>query len=768
MFTELDEIDKTLIQTDYFIEYVSFKEQNPDSIILIQIGAFFETFLDDAKTVSEITGINLTSRFIKGLGKALEAGIPTNSMEFYLKMLLNKNLKVCLCPQFYDENKKIFRKIVRKFTKGTIVENDLLEQSENNYILALYKDERNYNLAYADVSTGQFYRTSSARYNEILVEVDKIEPSEILISDSQRNIFSDFNLKYHITFLADKDFENDVKTVIISYCKKMQKDYLVALDEIVDYKINDFMIIDEITRFNLELSRTKLRLKKKGSLFWFLNYTSTPMGARLLKKYINEPLLIEKLILQRQEAVKELIENNVELDKLYELMAQLCDLSRISARISNLTIQPKDLFTIVENLNNVKILNELSLKFSSPLLKINQNNFRKVLELCLEIENSILPNAQNDAKNGNIIKEGYDSNLDLLVDKLNKVKNDILNYEKSERTRLKIDKLKIGYIRNIGTFIEIPISKKALAPPYYYQKNSTSTCVRYTTDKLKEFEEKKDELEFKVKELEYELFCKVRRKAVVFVDIVRHIADDIAKIDVLISFAKCAIENHLSCPKFNSEKFYIKNGFHPSLLKLNNEIIKNDTLLKIGEMYVLTGSNMSGKSTYLRHNAIIALLAQIGSFVPADLADNQIIDKIFLRQGSSDDIINNNSSFMVEMNDLKYIIDNASPFSLVLLDEPAKSTSSLEGGAIARAYLEYFIQNIKSKCIVVTHNLELTKIQKVFPKQVFNFQIGFNSNSYDRKLRPGVATSSNALNTAKLANLPDEIIKKAQEFILKG
>ena len=767
MIKTFKEIDKTKLSTTAFSEYINFKEENPDCIILFQIGDFFETICEDAVLFAEITGVTLGKRKIKDLGEVIQAGIPKASINNYIKKLLSNNIKICLCTQQKNENGEIYRKIERKYTQGTIIENEFLDSYENNFILTIIKNNNDFDIAYADVSTGQFYKTT-ANKSEIFLEIEKIEPNEILILQKEKEIFKELLQKYNSTIL-DENFEKySAKDIILEYCKKTQKNYLVELDEITEYKINKYLVLDNITRRNLELRRTKYNLKKKGSLFWFLNYTKTPMGTRLLKKYLDEPLLDTNLIKERQKAIEELILNKNNILKLEELLDNFSDLSRICAKISNSTIAPKELFQITDSINQLNEIDKLCKIFNSPLLKINPKKLQEALKLINKIKSALSENSSNEIKSGNVINQNYNSNLDFLRAKLSKINEDIENYEHKEKNNLKTEKLKVSYSKILGYYIEIPISSQKLLDDKYIKKQTLSNCVRYTTNELTNFEQEKNNLLYKINELEYELFCEIRKYASNFVEIIRQLAFEISNIDVIFSLAKCAIENNLKKPSFNSNFICAKNALHPSLIKSDFEVTKNDISLSNEEMIILTGANMSGKSTYLKLSAIICLLAQIGSFVPSEEANLTIIDKIFFRQNASDDIINSNSSFMVEMNDLKYIIDNATKNSLILLDEPAKSTNAKEGGAIARAFCEYEIKKIKAKSIVATHNLELTKLEDIYPDNIKNYVIGnmdIENNSIDRKIKRGIIKTSMALNTAILADLPKEIIQKAKELI---
>jgi len=541
------------------------------------------------------------------------------------------------------------------------------------------------------------------------------------------------------------------------------------MDKLTEYKINSYLIMDEVTRHCLELTKTRNRMKTKGSVYWFLNYTKTPMGTRLLKKYLSEPLLDEEIISNRLNAVEELISNTQNLEKCEQILDDFCDLSRMCAKLSNTTIYPKDLYLIVKDSVRLKNINKIIKQFKSKLLKMDEEKLNEVIEIAEKINLAINENSSNDIKNGSIINDGYDSNLDYLRLELKKMFCEMSNFELKQQKITGIKNLKIKHSKIIGYYIEISNSKQHNIPKEYYKKQTLTNCIRYSCDELKNIEIKINNLKYRINELEYALYCEIRKSASKYTQTIRLLAKDIANIDVLISYSRCAINNNFVKPKFNKTKINIKNGFHPSLMKLNNEIIKNDTNLDFNTMMILTGANMSGKSTFLKYNALISLLSQIGSYVPATSADVSVLNRIFLRQGSTDDIINNNSSFMVEMNDLKYILDNITDSSLVLLDEPAKSTNAREGGAIARAFCEYLLEKSNAKVILVTHNYELTKLENDFPTRALNYVIGdepkVEANEINRKIKRGKINGSYALATAKLAGLPKTVLEKAKKYM---
>ena len=763
MIKNFSEILDRKNQSEFIKDYIDLKKQHPNSILFFQLGSFFETFFEDAKLLSEIFGVALGSRKVVG-DEILQAGVSLSAIKTYVKELLNRGYKVCVCSEQKDETGRIERKLSRIYTQGTVVESEFLDTFENNFLMAIYKNKNDYFLSYADVSTGQFYKTV-CDYETIRHEVYKILPNELLICENQKDIFQDFIKKFNVNFLDERYFSKNIEKTILKYCAQMQMDYMVEFDDIISYIPQQYMFMDEITRRNLELTRTKRYLKKKGSLMWFLNNTKTPMGARLLKKYISEPLMNLKEIKKRQNAISELVENIPLQKKLDKLLVDFCDISRACADMTNSTISPRDLYLMVNNAQKITDLRDVLCMFKSPLLKINKENAENVIYFIKTIKRAIKEDAPKDIKNGSIISDGYDPGLDYLKFKLKAVLDEIEKYRISQIKKTGIEKLKIGYMPTIGYYIEVTKSDSVRVPESYFKKQKLSNCVRYSTNYLSDLEEEFGSLKFKINELEFELYKQIREVAHVYSRVVRLVAADIAQIDCINSMAICAIQNNLVKPEFNSTEIIIKDGFHPSLIKLKNEVIKNDTELKLGSMLILTGANMSGKSTYLKHNAIICLLAQIGSFVPAKSANLTVVDKIFFRQGSTDDIINNNSSFMVEMNDLKFILDKATNSSFVFLDEPAKSTSSIEGGAIARAFLEYLIKHFKLKAIVATHNFELTKIEKFYPKRVSNCVMASFEDKSSRKISKGVLKSSCAINTAILANLPQEIIENSKKYL---
>lgn len=770
IISSIKDVDINKIESPALIEYLRIKNENPDCVILFQIGKFFLTFFEEAKLFSQLTGFVLNARTFKGAGQVLQCAFNASSNpNIYIKLLLKEGHRVCFCPEFKDEKLESYRKIVRIYTCGTAFESEFLDSDENNYILSACKVNNEIHIAYADVSTGQFYR-SKGEFSEAKIEIEKIEPSEILILNSQKDVFEDICSKFNTVFLDNSFSLNCPKTNIEQYCRLTQKEFCASLDKIIDYKIDNYLSMDEVTRKTLELTKNKRFLKKKGSLLWFLDHTKTSMGKRLLKKFISEPLLNINKIKLRQQAVEELIKNPDIINSCEKIMQNFCDLSRSCSRISNQTILPRDLLSLAQSSMPLEELNKICSDAKSSLLKLTKKKVDEILNFAFEIQSAIKEDCPMELKNGNIIKEGYNNELDYIKSILNRYDKDLENYEQELRNKYNIKNLKVARNIGIGFCIEVTPSNAHKMPNNFYKIQEIYSCTRFSNDKLREIQKEYSDLILKANKLEYKIYCEIRSFCTQFVDTIRSLAHEIARIDVYVSYAKVAIENDLVCPSFNTNGIYIKDGFHPSLFKIQNFVVKNDTQMNNGDTFIITGANMSGKSTYLKYNAIIVLLSQIGAYVPAKEANISIVDRIFFRQSSTDDIVNSNSSFMIEMNDLKFILENVTDYSFVLLDEPAKSTNAKEGGAISRAVCEYLIQKTSAKIMVATHNLELTKIEKLFPQRVYNYVIGNNNVSetiiYDRKLRRGIVDSSFALNTAILAKLPEEVISLAKKYSL--
>ena len=480
------------------------------------------------------------------------------------------------------------------------------------------------------------------------------------------------------------------------------------------------------------------------------------MGTRLLKQYISKPLINSKEINKRLDAVDELIQNKEKLNLIEETLANFSDISRMSSKISNSTILPKELYNLAISSQYFEKLENTLNGFNSKLLKTDTKKLNHLLDFAKTVKKALNNDSSDEIKEGKLINEGYNAELDFLKAERNKVLDDIEEYRISQIKKTGINNLKIGYDDKSGFYIEVAKHEALCTPKNYFKKEETSKSVHFYTIKLQEFEDKYRSQTHKINAIEYQLYCILKKNASSYIESIRNIASDIAKIDVLVSFALCAIKYNLSRPVFKDSTFLISKGCHPALFDTVEEIIKNDTEFQKDGVMILTGANMSGKSTYLKHNALICLMAQMGCFVPCENAKINIVDKIFFRQGALDDISNSASSFLIEMKDLKYIIDNTTNSSLILLDEPAKSTNPVESANIIKAYTEYMMEHFEVKMIIATHNIELTKLK--------NQKIKYFYMDTTKHLKQGIANTSQAIDIANIANLPKEIIEKAKSY----
>ena len=770
MITKLSELENLNIQNKTFLEFLKIKKENKDYIVLFQIGDFFETFLEDAIAFAGACNVVLGKRSFKTVGLLAQAGVNRRYLDIYIKKLLNQNLKVCVCEQI-QVDVEISRIVKRKYTKGTIFENELLETYENNFLAILAQNSGIFELSYCDSSCGQFYKTKGD-FDEIAQEIFKISPSELLILKSQKSLLENKFENLNITFLDDFDLMDlNSDEILIKYLKDNQKDFFVELKKPLEYEIKSFMQIDFVTRRTLEITKNRRNFKKEGSLFEILNFTKTPMGFRTLKKFLNEPLLDLVQIKKRQNFVSKLVLNKDKLKEIESSLDGICDLSRLCAKLANSTISLKDLYSISLLAKNISALAKVSNSFDHGFSIFAEEKIAPVLELTNFLSNAFDCSKENSIK----IKENFNSKLDFLRDNL---KNEFLKLQTLEedlKEKTKIENLKISYKPTFGYFIELSNKEAQRILDFsefeIFQNNKTTS--KFKTKTLIEIQEGIFSLKFQIEEIENSIFKDILDKSKKFVQNIRELSFDIGFLDSMYSFSKCAVEYDLSCPEFFEDGFEIKDCFHPILLKTiekQEKIIKNDTNFEGKNTIILTGANMSGKSTFLKQNAIVSILAQIGAFVFSKNAKLSIIDRLFFRQSTYDDLLNSKSSFMVEMSDLNFILNNATKNSLVLLDEPLKSTNSKEASAILMAYLEFFSKNYGAKTIIATHNFEITTLEDKFPDEFINYFISFeNSNNLDkkeqsRKIKIGRAKESRALDIALALGFPKEIIEKATSY----
>ena len=805
-------------------QYLECKRQNPDAVLFYRLGDFYETFFEDAVLMSKELELTLTGRDAGAkYGRIPLAGIPAKAVAGYLEKLVQKNIKVAICDQLEDPKLAkglVKRGVTRIITSGTLTESDFLNQNSNNYICALFKDEKTdiYGFAYADISTGEF-KTTQGLLPLIMSELARIRPAEVIAPSVEQKIQpfqivpeTKINLPDEIVKLYncskipasvfDTNFaENNLKAVfeaqslesfgytkyktgfraagaLLAYVWENMKDNLPKFDRIEPYELSEFMILDGSTRKNLELTETLREKNKYGSLFWAIDRTRTNMGARLLKNWICQPLKKVDDILARQNVVSEFVENSDVRINVNNVLEKIYDIQRLATRMSNNSANPKDFLSLKNSLHFLpELLDAANPLENNPLISIEK--YREEITDYVElIERTIADDAPMIIKEGGILKQGVNGELDYFRELLTGGENWLKDFEEREKEATGIKNLKVGYNKVFGYFIEVTNSYRNLVPSTYIRKQTLTGAERFITDELKKHEDDVLSAKFKAVELEYKLFCDFREYSKEFVTKIREIADAIAKTDVYASLAQTAVENAYCKPEIDeSDDFIVKNGRHPVLEKILplGEYVSNDLELKsksydTTQFMILTGPNMAGKSTYMRQNALIALLAQIGSWVPADYAKVGVFDKIFTRVGASDDLTLGQSTFMVEMIETAYILNAATDRSFILLDEIGRGTSTYDGVAIAWAVAEYIATKIKARCIFATHYHELNVMTKTYP-QIKNYRITISEENghieFLRKIVQGGASKSYGIQVAKMAGLPNAIIKKSEDLMVK-
>lgn len=805
-------------------QYLENKRQNPDAVLLYRLGDFYETFFEDAVLLSKELELTLTGREAGAeYGRIPLAGIPAKAVTGYLEKLVQKNIKVAICDQLEDPKFAkglVKRGVTRVITAGTITESDFLKQNSNNYICAMFKDNKSdmYGFAYADISTGEF-KTTQAPLNLIMAELTRISPAEIIAPsveqkimpfqivpeekiDLPENIQKLYNCSKIPANVFDLNFaQNNLKAVfetqslesfgfskyklgfraagaLLAYVWETLKNNIPKFERIESYELSEYMIMDGSTRRNLELVETLREKNKYGSLLWSVDKTKTNMGARLLKSWICQPLKDVKSIMIRQNSISEFVEKTDLRKGFVDLLEKMYDMQRLATRISNGSANPRDFLSLKESLLALPELLECSNYLdNNPLEKIN-DYIEEINDYTQLIERTLAENPPMVIKEGGIIKPGVNGELDYFKDLLTGGENWLKEFEESEREKTGIKNLRVNYNKVFGYFIEVSNSNLGMVPPEYIRKQTLTNGERFITEELKKHEDDVLSAKFKSTEMEYKLFCDFREYSKEFVTKIREIAECIATADVLSSLAEVAVENNYCKPEIDeSDDFIVKNGRHPVLEKILplGEYVANDLDLKCNttnatQFMILTGPNMAGKSTYMRQNALIALLAQIGSWVPADYVKIGVVDKIFTRVGASDDLTLGQSTFMVEMIETSYILNSATERSLILLDEIGRGTSTYDGVAIAWSVAEFITAKIKARTIFATHYHELNVMTNTYP-QIKNFRITISEENGEieflRKIVQGGASKSYGIQVAKMAGLPNAVIKRSQDLMNK-
>jgi len=790
-------------------QYLKIKEKYKDAILFFRLGDFYEMFFEDAKIAARVLDIALTARNKGGGEKAPMAGVPYHSADSYIAKLIEQGFKVAICEQLEDPaeaNGLVERDVIRVITPGTIIDSDILQDKENNYLAAIVIFQEMIGFSYIDISTGEFYVTelSLNNFDKLWDELDRIQPRELIRDDlllnkkdfqyfCERNKvllneLKGINLKgaeellldhFQINSLSIYGLEESPAALIaagevLSFVQETQKKTLKHINRLSFYNLNDYMLLDTATRRNLELTTSIQDNRKKGSLLAVLDKTLTSMGGRLLKKWINQPLIKKDLIEERLNAIEELKGNFLLLQAIRNNIDGIYDLERILSRITYGSANARDLTALSYSLEKLPALKNNLLLLSADFFSRLNRDFDTLEDIADLLAKAIVDEPPVSIREGGLIRDGYNEELDRLRAIMRNGRQWISNLQASERERTGINSLKVGYNKVFGYYIEVTRANLDKVPEDYTRKQTLANSERYITPALKEMENQILSAEERVNDLEYELFLEIRAFIEKNIERIRKIANIVALIDVISSLTLAAVENNYTKPLISEEiVIEIKEGRHPVVEKVVKEkFVPNDTYLDqdYHRFLIITGPNMSGKSTYMRQVALIVLMAQIGSFVPASFAKIGLVDRIFTRIGASDSLSTGQSTFMVEMNEVANILNNASSRSLIILDEVGRGTSTYDGLSIAWAVSEY-INNpgkIGARSLFATHYHELTRLEESFAG-IKNFNVLVEESEagihFLHKIVPGKANESYGIEVAKLAGLPEEVIDKANGIL---
>ena len=792
-------------------QYMETKSQYQDCILFYRLGDFYEMFFDDALTASRELEITLTGKNCGQEERAPMCGVPYHAVEGYLNKLVSKGYKVAICEQMEDPKQAkgiVKREVVRIVTPGTNLDAQALDETKNNYIMCIVYIADRYGISVADISTGEYLVTELPDSSRLMDEISRFVPAEIICNEafymsgmdldglkdrfgvtiySLESWYFDDSLcreklleHFHVSGfggLGLEDYDCGIISAgaLLQYLLETQKNSLSNLTHITPYVTGKYMLLDSATRRNLELCETLREKQKRGSLLWVLDKTKTAMGARMLRKYVEQPLISKKDIVLRLDAVEELKNQAISREEIREYLSPVYDMERLLTKITYGTANPRDLTAFKTSLEMLPPVRYLLEEMQSDLLKEIHEDMDSLEDLCTLLRSAIRDEPPIAMKEGNIIRDGYNEE----VDKLRRAKSDgkdwLAKLENKEKEKTGIKNLRIKYNKVFGYYLEVTNSYKSMVPDYYTRKQTLANAERYITPELKELEDMILGAEDKLYALEYELYCGVRDQIASQVERIQRTAKAVARLDAVASLALVAERNGYVRPNINEKGVIdIKDGRHPVVERMipNGTFIANDTYLddKKHRISIITGPNMAGKSTYMRQTALIALMAQIGSFVPASRADIGLSDRIFTRVGASDDLASGQSTFMVEMTEVANILRNATSRSLLILDEIGRGTSTFDGLSIAWAVIEYISDSrlLGAKTLFATHYHELTELEGKI-SNVNNYCIAVKEKGDDivflRKIVKGGADKSYGIQVAKLAGVPDLVIERAKEIV---
>lgn len=800
--------------TPMMAQYLTIKEENPECLLFFRLGDFYEMFFEDAKTCSRELEITLTGKDCGLEERAPMCGVPFHSAENYISRLVEKGYKVAICEQVEDPKAAkglVKRAVVRIVTPGTILEGSTVTEGKNNYIAAVVSLNADYGLSICDVTTGEWLTTSISMESgkgKLLDELAKFEPVECLLSET---VYEDEEIssfaKTRINSLVEKlgahqtdislsekvllkhfeisnlggiglssDNANTIATAaLLSYLQETQKTDLAHLKNLSIYNVDSYMLLDISTRRNLELTETLREKKRRGSLLWVLDDTKTAMGSRYIRKCIEQPLINELDINKRLEATGELKDSPLLRADIFEALNEIYDIERLVSKFSFGTCNAKDMLSLKHSLKVLPSIKELLKSASSNSLKDLNDRLEDLADIYELIDNAISEDAPISVREGNMIKLGYSEE----VDHLRQVKSEgaswLMEIETKEKEKTGIKNLKIKYNKVFGYFLEVTQSYNHLVPDYFIRKQTLSNCERYITEELKKVEEEVLGADDKLNILEYDIFTKIRSFIVNEMPRLLKVSKQIAKLDMFAALAEVADKYGYVRPTITSEyNLEIKEGRHPVVEKIigDGKFISNDVVItqNTSEMMLLTGPNMAGKSTYMRQVALIVLMAQIGSFVPAEEATISVVDRIFTRVGASDDLASGQSTFMVEMMEVANILHHATPNSLLILDEIGRGTSTLDGLSIAWSIIEHITDKIRAKTLFATHYHELTVLEDSIP-HLKNYCVAVKEIGEDilflHQIIEGSVDHSYGIAVAKLAGVPKCVLNRAKELLVE-
>ncbi len=789
-------------------QYLDIKSEYPDCILFYRLGDFYEMFFEDAEIASKELELTLTGKSCGLEERAPMCGVPFHAVDSYLTRMVSRGYKAAICEQIEDPKEAkgiVKRDVIRIVTPGTNLDTESMDETRNNYLMCIVRVDSRYGIAVTDVTTGDFYVTEADSARKLMDEISRYMPSEIICNEAFRMSgldLDDLRDRYSVAiyFLDDSYFDEEKTGQILlshfgaeskaslglercecgaaaagsllGYLMELQKTDLTHISRLEVYSGGRYMVLDTATRRNLELVETLREKQKRGSLLWVLDKTRTAMGARMLRGFIEQPLLNPADIEERLDAVEELYSNMIGREEMREYLHPIYDLERLISRVVYLTANPRDMIALKTSLSMLPAIKILLRDFSSALIRRLDGALDPLEDICGLIEEAVDEDPPISLREGGIIRDGFDEEVDRLRSAKVEGKNWIAKLEEEEREKTGIKNLRIRFNRVFGYYIEVTNSFRDLVPDYYTRKQTLANAERFITPELKTLEETILGAEDRLAALEYELFCRVRDRIAGEVERIQTTAKAIAALDVFASLAAVASQNGYVRPSVNEKGVIdIRGGRHPVVEKMmdNDMFIANDMYLDSGDnrISIITGPNMAGKSTYMRQNALIVLMAQIGSFVPAQSAEIGIVDRIFTRVGASDDLASGQSTFMVEMNEVANILKNATRSSLLILDEIGRGTSTIDGLSIAWAVVEY-ISNPKllgARTLFATHYHELTELEGRL-SNVHNYRIAVKERGDDivflRKIVPGGADKSYGIQVARLAGVPDPVIRRAK------